>query len=137
MQKTRYISKWRKAEKAFPQSHEMSPNPTSDLTVFIARRDVTCGECGEALGRHAWIILGRDRGALCLTCADLDYQVFLPTGDAALTRRARKRSILSAWSSTARSRWPALSISRQERDRDGSTSARWARRSQLTRSMPA
>ncbi len=74
----------------------MEARSTSDLTVFIARRDVTCGECGEALGRHAWIMLDRERGALCLACADLDHLVFLPAGDAALTRRARKRSTLSA-----------------------------------------
>jgi len=40
--------------------------------------------------------LQRDKGALCLTCADLDHLTFLPTGDAALTRRARKHSALSA-----------------------------------------
>jgi hypothetical protein len=40
--------------------------------------------------------LQRDKGALCLTCADLDHLTFLPTGDAALTRRARKHSLLSA-----------------------------------------
>ena len=68
----------------------------SDLTVFIARRDVTCGECGEALGRHAWITLERGRGALCLACADLDHLVFLPAGNTALTRRAKKHSTLSA-----------------------------------------
>lgn len=69
---------------------------TSGLTVFIARRDVICGECGEALGRHAWITLDRERGALCLACADLDHLVFLPAGDAALTRRAKKHSMLAA-----------------------------------------
>ena len=74
----------------------MEVRSTSGLTVFIARSDVTCGECGEALGRHAWITLDRERGALCLACADLDHLVFLPTGDAALTRRARKHSTLSA-----------------------------------------
>jgi hypothetical protein len=68
----------------------------SDLTVFIARHDVTCGECGEALGRHAWITLDRERGALCLACADLDHLVFLPAGNTALTRRAKKHSTLSA-----------------------------------------
>ena len=77
---------------------------TSDLTVFIARRDVTCGECGEALGRHAWITLDRERGALCLACADLDHLAFLPAGDPAVTRRAKKHSTLSAvvleWSRT-------------------------------------
>ncbi|MDE3068709.1 MAG: DUF2293 domain-containing protein [Verrucomicrobiota bacterium] len=33
---------------------------------------------------------------LCLACADLDHLVFLPAGDAALSRRARKHSVLSA-----------------------------------------
>ncbi|HUV63978.1 MAG TPA: DUF2293 domain-containing protein [Sedimentisphaerales bacterium] len=36
------------------------------------------------------------KGALCLSCADLDHLVFLPSGDAAVTRRARKHSTLSA-----------------------------------------
>ncbi len=74
----------------------MVAKSTTEITVFIARSDVSCGECGEALGRHAWITLNRERGALCLACADLDHLVFLPSGDAALTRRARKHSILSA-----------------------------------------
>jgi hypothetical protein len=68
----------------------------AEIRVFISTRDSTCGECGENLGRKAWITLVEDKGALCLTCADLDHLVFLPTGDAALTRRARKRSTLSA-----------------------------------------
>jgi hypothetical protein len=33
---------------------------------------------------------------LCLACADLDHLVFLPSGDAALSRRARRHSPLSA-----------------------------------------
>ena len=33
---------------------------------------------------------------LCLACADLDHLVFLPAGNTALTRRARKHSPLSA-----------------------------------------
>jgi hypothetical protein len=40
--------------------------------------------------------LSGDAGALCLSCADLDHLVFLPSGDAALTRRAKKYSTLSA-----------------------------------------
>ena len=69
---------------------------TGDLKVFIVRRETRCDECGEDLGRRAWITLQRDKGAVCLTCADLDHLVFLPAGDAALTRRARKGSGLSA-----------------------------------------
>lgn len=74
----------------------MTTPSTPDITVFIARRDVTCSECGEPLGHHAWISLDRERGALCLACADLDHLVFLPSGDPALTRRAKKHSTLTA-----------------------------------------
>jgi len=69
---------------------------TADLKVFISTQDSTCDECGENLGRRAWITLDKDKGALCLSCADLDHLVFFPSGDAALTRRARKHSILAA-----------------------------------------
>ena len=66
------------------------------LKVFITNRKSTCDECGENLGRKAWITLQGEKGAACLTCADLDHLVFLPAGDAALTRRSRKHSRLSA-----------------------------------------
>lgn len=69
---------------------------TNDLKVFITRRDATCDECGADLGRKAWITLREDKGALCLSCADLDHLLFLPAGDAALTRRSRKYSTLVA-----------------------------------------
>jgi hypothetical protein len=68
----------------------------SDLTVFITTGESSCSECGEDLGRKAWITLVEDKGALCLSCADLDHLVFLPAGDAALTRRSRKHSTLCA-----------------------------------------
>ncbi len=68
----------------------------NEIKVFIAHRESKCGECGEDLGHHAWITLREDKGALCLTCADLDHLVFLPSGDAALTRRSRKHARLSA-----------------------------------------
>lgn len=68
----------------------------NELKVFISGRESTCDECGENLGRRAWITLNEIKGALCLTCADLDHLVFLPSGDAALTRRSRKHSKLSA-----------------------------------------
>ncbi len=69
---------------------------SEDLKVFISSRDSSCEECGESLGRGAWIILVEDKGALRLSCADLDHLVFLPSGHTALTRRARKHSVLSA-----------------------------------------
>lgn len=67
-----------------------------ELKVFISTRESTCDECGENLGPKAWIALAGDKGALCLACADLDHLIFLPPGDAALTRRARKHSTLAA-----------------------------------------
>ncbi len=67
-----------------------------DIKVFITTSDATCVECGEELGRTAWITLIENKGALCLACADLDHLVFLLAGDAALTRRAHKHSKLSA-----------------------------------------
>lgn len=75
-----------------------------ELKVFISHRDSVCEECREQLGRQAWIVLAGEQGALCLACADLEQLVFLPSGDAALTRRAKKHSRLFAvvlkWSRT-------------------------------------
>jgi hypothetical protein len=67
-----------------------------DLKVFISHRDSVCDECHAELGHHAWIMLAGERGALCLSCADLDHLAYLAAGNVALTRRARKHSRLSA-----------------------------------------
>lgn len=67
-----------------------------DLKVFISASESTCDECDENLGRGAWITLAGENGVLCLSCADLDHLVFLPAGDAVLTRRARKYATLAA-----------------------------------------
>lgn len=67
-----------------------------DLKVFITTQESVCDECSEQLGHHAWITLVEGKGALCLSCADLDHLIYLPSGNAALTRRADKYSTLSA-----------------------------------------
>jgi len=85
--------------KRTPPTHTVESGTGSkseDIKVFISHRDSKCDECGEELGRKAWITLEENKGALCLACADLDELVFLASGDAALTRRARKYSVLSA-----------------------------------------
>lgn len=69
---------------------------SSDIKVFISGKESICGECNENLGSKAWIALVENQGVLCLACADMEHLVFLPTGDAALTRRAKKYSTLSA-----------------------------------------
>ena len=71
-------------------------NKVQDLKVFITTQESSCDECGEDLGRRVWITLAGERGALCLSCADLDHLIFLPSGNAALTRRSRKYSTLLA-----------------------------------------
>lgn len=69
---------------------------TVDLKVFISSSESSCEMCGDALERGAWIIPIKDRRVLCLSCGDLDHLEFLPSGSAALTRRSRKHSTLSA-----------------------------------------
>jgi len=68
----------------------------AELKVFISNRESVCGECNENLGTQAWIFLTREKGALCLSCADLDHLEFLPSGNMALTLRAKKYSSLYA-----------------------------------------
>jgi hypothetical protein len=71
-----------------------------DLVVVQPVKDWACAEC-EGTGD---LLIMDNAGPLCLTCADMDHLVFLPAGDAALTRRAKKASRLSAvvvrWSRT-------------------------------------
>jgi hypothetical protein len=68
---------------------------SDDIIVFSIVRESSCAECGVALARGSFLRLEEDR-PLCMTCADLDHLVFLPSGDAALTRRATKYSTLRA-----------------------------------------
>jgi len=92
-------------------------NKSKDLAVFVTSRDATCGECGEDLGRRAWITLTEDKGTLCLSCADLDHLVYLPAGKAALTRRAQA---LHAGRRGAAGAAPASAMSDQQVDQDAS-----------------
>jgi hypothetical protein len=63
-----------------------------DLVVISPIRDWTCAECGGS----GELLMMEDAGPLCLECADMNHLVFLPSGDAALTRRAKRASRLSA-----------------------------------------
>jgi len=56
----------------------------------------TCIECQKIIEPDSLMTLTEDKNSLCLECADLDHLEFLPAGDTALTRRARKHSTLSA-----------------------------------------
>jgi hypothetical protein len=68
---------------------------SKDLVVFSILRESKCAECGGELWHGSLLFMEGGR-PLCLRCADLDHLVYLGRGDAALTRRARKYSTLSA-----------------------------------------
>jgi hypothetical protein len=77
------------------------PNPRPERRVAAAAESIlvieplnewTCTGCGGS----GSLLSMEDAGPLCMGCADLDHLVFLPAGDAALSRRARKASRLAA-----------------------------------------
>jgi hypothetical protein len=63
-----------------------------DLVVISPVKDWTCTICAGS----GDLLIMEGPGPLCMTCADLDHLVYLPAGSAALTRRAKARSGLSA-----------------------------------------
>ena len=73
----------------------MPERRSDDIVVVMGRRDFTCAGCSRDFQRGEWFRMD-DAGTLCLDCADLGHLGFLASGDAALTRRAKKRSRLWA-----------------------------------------
>lgn len=84
------------------RTHWVSPNlpkrsvdrqsKPPDLVVISPIKDWTCTSCGDT----GDLLFMEDPGPLCLDCADLGHLAFLPSGDAALSRRAKRASRLSA-----------------------------------------
>jgi hypothetical protein len=62
-----------------------------DLVAIVPLNEWTCSQCG---GTGTFLLM-EEPGPVCLTCADMDHLVFLPAGDATLSRRAKKASGLS------------------------------------------
>lgn len=63
-----------------------------DLVVVSPIKDWACTRCGGT----GELLIMEGPGPLCMACADMDHLVFLQSGDAALTRRAKRASRLSA-----------------------------------------
>lgn len=63
--------------------------------VFLILREAECSECGAGLEEGGFLAKDGEL-ALCLPCAGLGDLVYLPSGDATLTRRAGKNSKRSA-----------------------------------------
>jgi hypothetical protein len=82
--------RWESPDLTARQKEKLAAPP--DLLVIIPVKDWTCAECG---GTGDFLIMD-EPGPLCLTCSDMDHLEFLPSGDAALTRRSKKASRLSA-----------------------------------------
>jgi hypothetical protein len=71
------------------------PHKPEEIVVFDILKPSACSSCAMELPKGSFLRMEKDE-PLCLECADLDHLVFLPSGDAALTRRSRKHSVLSA-----------------------------------------
>jgi hypothetical protein len=67
-------------------------NRPPDLVVISPLKDWTCTTCSGT----GDLLLMQEAGPVCPRCAGLDHLVFLPSGDATLTRRAHRASDLSA-----------------------------------------
>ncbi len=65
------------------------------IVVFQIIKVSVCSECGEELGKGRFLRVEKEK-PLCMECADLAHLVFLSRGDAALTKRSKKYSNLSA-----------------------------------------
>ncbi|TMR98756.1 DUF2293 domain-containing protein [Nonomuraea basaltis] len=63
-----------------------------DLVAVAPLNAWTCADCGDT---GPYLIMEEERPH-CLTCADMDHLAFLPAGNAALSRRAKQESGLSA-----------------------------------------
>jgi hypothetical protein len=85
-----------------PEPAVERPRRRRGIVVVSPHNAFTCASCGDSGG----FLLEGKSGALCIDCADLGHLEFLPSGDAALTRRATKASRLSAvvvrWSARRR-----------------------------------
>ena len=82
------------SERAQERLRERLSRPP-DLVVIDPFKDWTCTACGQEAGGGTFLLM-EEPGPVCLRCADLDHLVFLPSGNTAVTRRAKKASRLVA-----------------------------------------
>jgi hypothetical protein len=80
-----------KKEQRLQEKLNQSPKPV----VFQNLREAKCSECGAEIEQGSFLSMELEQ-PICLRCAHLDDLEFLPSGDAALTRRASKYSERSA-----------------------------------------
>ncbi len=91
--RTHYVSPKLSEQKRQKLREKVSRPP--ELVVFWTLRDSHCAQCKTLLPSGSFLLMEIDQ-PLCMTCAHLDHLVYVPRGDAALTRRAKQYSSLSA-----------------------------------------
>lgn len=64
----------------------------SENKVYQSNRDTQCVKCGSTIAQSQHVALPTHSTPHCLRCVGLDGLVFLPSGDPALTRRAKANS---------------------------------------------
>jgi len=85
---------------------------SSERNVYYSNSETFCSECKAHIEKSEKIYLCGDNEVLCLSCADLDHLVYLPSGNTALSTRARK------YSSTSEIVW-SYSKARKRNERQG------------------
>jgi hypothetical protein len=76
-----------------PGSADQQSSEAKDLVVFDILRESKCADCGKELLGGDFLFMEGER-PLCLTCADLDHLVYLPSALSAVVvrfSRTRKR----------------------------------------------
>lgn len=86
-----YRTHWLPATLSPQQQERLTERQSAppDLVVIAALNPWTCGRCTKT---DEDLLLMEDDAPMCLSCVGLGHLVFLPAGDAGLTRRARKLS---------------------------------------------
>ncbi|MFN0167584.1 MAG: DUF2293 domain-containing protein [Bryobacteraceae bacterium] len=91
--RTHYVSPALSERKQQQLEEKLSRSPQP--VVFEILRDSACSECGAAIGQGGFLYMEAEQ-PLCLACARLDDLEYLPSGNAALTRRSTKYSARTA-----------------------------------------
>jgi hypothetical protein len=85
--RTHYISPVLSAKKQQKIQEKLSQPP--ELVVLIITHEGQCSRCQKELSRSSFLYREADQ-SLCMNCAGLDEWVLLPSGNAQLTREAKR-----------------------------------------------
>jgi hypothetical protein len=66
-----------------------------ELVAFIILKDSVCSRCHREMWKGSFLFMEADQ-PLCMKCAGFDHLLFLPSGDAQVTRKVRKKCALKA-----------------------------------------